>query len=176
MNARHSSCCVKLISPILTATFNLLGCPCIEQITLNVKNEPAERAAGEMRKLIVIFAILSVLHTLHKATDATEVHNDFKTVVDALESMEQAGSFRAAIVSDDSRHEIGGEGCFFLSGMEREYARGVFSQGKDAMGIAEEVPATSTAGAPEDAVGITEEASCSSMGGSVGASHDTSGS
>lgn len=89
----------------------------LSQVVDRVKS--AEGRQSNHSKLVVIFALLALVHTLHEATGATEVGEDFKAVVGFLEGM-KVQSFVDVIAGDHTRYKLPGGMCF-LSEMERSY-------------------------------------------------------
>ena len=92
-----------------------------KQIAGRVKAEKDVRAA-EMRKNVVIFALLGLLHIVHEANRAERVSKGFE---DVARHVKHHSDFQELLVDDQRSRSLSGEENFFLSKMERDYILGI---------------------------------------------------
>eukprot|EP00904_Undaria_pinnatifida_P003736 jgi/Undpi1/13363/HiC_scaffold_8.g03022.m1 len=101
-----------------------LGAPvslrCDDHVAHKVTKLGDARGASS-RRLVVIFSLLGLLHTLHEATEEIEVCSVFKLVVGHLLGDKEASHFVQLLLSEGNREKMAGR--FFLSEMERRYVR-----------------------------------------------------
>ena len=87
------------------------------------KSREEARKAATTRKLVIIFALLGLLHTQHLGEESTDVSDDFKAVVNLLESDKSTYHFSKLLVSDLQAHKIYDDGPHFLTEAERTHVR-----------------------------------------------------
>lgn len=79
-------------------------------------NKLANAPGATSRKLLVIFALLVFLHTLHEVFVASELGDDIKAVVGYLHGDKEASKFSQLLASERDRDKMAGR--FFLSELE----------------------------------------------------------